>query len=74
MSHPDPQLPRIPLRDLTHWRDEVPGDLAAKNAAALDAYRVRAAIAGEYRDPLRHTARVAAGLAARRQLMERARA
>jgi hypothetical protein len=71
MSHPDPQLPRIPLRDLTHWRDEVPGDIESKNAAALDAYRARAAVAGEYRDSLRHTARVAAGLEARRRLMER---
>lgn len=62
-------LPRIPLRDLSHWRDPVPADLEAKNAAALSAYRERAAVAGVYRDSLRHLARVAAGLQARRHCM-----
>jgi hypothetical protein len=65
-------LPRIPLRDLAHWRDPVPPDLEAKNAAALSAYRERAAVAGEYRDALRHTARVAAGLAARHRVLRAA--
>jgi hypothetical protein len=62
-------LPRIPLRDLAHWRDPVPADLEAKNAAALSAYRERAAIAGVYRDSVRHVARVASGLEARRWVL-----